>query len=90
MTMKSVNPATGETIRDYPQMENSEARRAVSAAHKAHLKWRKVKHAKRAVLMKAPARVLRDNATQYARLMAEEMGKPIKQSLAEIEKYLVR
>lgn len=84
--MKSINPTTGQTIRDYPQMENSEARKAVSAVHKAHLKWRKSPFAKRAVLMKAAARVLRDNAAQYARLMAEEMGKPIKAGRGETEK----
>ncbi len=86
MSMKSINPATGETVREYPQMENSDARKAVSAAHKAHLKWRKVTFAKRAVLMKAAAQVLRDNAAKYARLMAEEMGKPIKAGRGEAEK----
>lgn len=86
LQMKSINPATGETIREFPQMENSDVRKAVSAAHKAHLKWRKVPFEKRALLMKTAGQVLRQNAAQYARLMADEMGKPVKAGRGEAEK----
>lgn len=86
MSIKSISPTTGQVIREYPQMENADARRAVSAAHKAHLKWRTVPFEKRALLMKAAARVLRENAPRFATLMAGEMGKPVKAGRGEIEK----
>ncbi len=86
MTLKSINPTTGKAICEYPKMDNSAARKAVSAARSAQLKWRKTSFAARAKLMNAAARVLRENAPRYAILMAEEMGKPVKAGRGEVEK----
>lgn len=86
MSMKSINPATGEALREYPQMENREARKAVAATHKAYLAWSRTAFGHRAGLMKEAARVLRAKAGDYGRLMAEEMGKPIKAGRGEAEK----
>jgi succinate-semialdehyde dehydrogenase / glutarate-semialdehyde dehydrogenase len=86
MSMKSINPANGETVREFPQMEDGDARKAVVTAHKAHLAWKTVPFATRATMMKAAGRVLRENAPRYARIMAEEMGKPVKAGRGEAEK----
>ena len=86
MTIQSLNPATGQTLREYDLLENAELQKAIRAAHKAQAKWKKTKFARRAELMGAAARVLRDKAGSLAKLMAEEMGKPVKQGRSEVEK----
>ena len=86
MTIQSINPATGETIKEYTLLENRELRPAIKATHKAYLSWRKTSFAQRATLMREAARILKTRTDDYARLMAEEMGKPVKGGRAEVEK----
>lgn len=86
MTIQSINPATGEQIKEYTLLENRDIRPAIKATHKAYLAWRKTSFLHRTELMKGAAKVLRENAGEYARIMAEEMGKPIKAARGEAEK----
>jgi len=86
MTMEVINPATGEIIKTYPTLTEVEVKQEIQASHEAFLSWRKVSFSQRSKLMKKAARVLRDNAGEYAKLMALEMGKPVKDGRAEAEK----
>jgi succinate-semialdehyde dehydrogenase/glutarate-semialdehyde dehydrogenase len=86
MSMHAVNPATGQLIRQYPRMSDEQACRAVDQAHDAFLTWQTTPFAHRAQLMKQAAVLLRERKVDYARLMAEEMGKPITQGEAETDK----
>jgi len=86
MAIKAVNPTTGETIKDYGEMPLEQVKGIIEKSHKAFLGWRKTSFAERARLMKKAAQILRDKAEDYARLMAQEMGKPIKGGTAEAEK----
>src|SRR3954465_588719 len=86
MSITSINPATGETIRTYPEMTPADAAAAVTQAHEAWQSWRKTPFAERAKLMKATASILRAGKDELARLMATEMGKPLKQGVGEAEK----
>lgn len=86
MTMETINPATGKTIKSYPLMSDAEVETILGQAHDAHTQWRRTPFAERAKLMNNAAAVLRKNSDRYAARMTEEMGKPIKQSHAEIEK----
>ncbi|HET7569265.1 MAG TPA: NAD-dependent succinate-semialdehyde dehydrogenase [Gammaproteobacteria bacterium] len=86
MTMETINPATGKTIQSYPLMQDAEVETILRQAHEAHTQWRKTPFAERTKLMNNAAAVLRKNSDRYAARMTEEMGKPIKQSHAEIEK----
>jgi succinate-semialdehyde dehydrogenase/glutarate-semialdehyde dehydrogenase len=86
MAIQAVNPATGETINTYEEMTPAEVARAIAQAHEAFLDWRKTSFAPRARLMKQAARLLRVQSTAYGKLMAQEMGKPIKDGRAEAEK----
>ncbi|HET8551490.1 MAG TPA: NAD-dependent succinate-semialdehyde dehydrogenase [Gammaproteobacteria bacterium] len=85
-TMETINPATGKTIKSYPLMQDAEVETILRQAHTAHMQWRKTPFAERAKLMNSAAAVLRKNSDRYAARMTEEMGKPIKQAHAEIEK----
>jgi len=86
VVLKAVNPTTGETIREYEETRPEEVGRIVEAAHEAFLAWRKSGFSQRTGLMKNAARILRENRDEYARLMAREMGKPVRDGRAEVEK----
>jgi succinate-semialdehyde dehydrogenase/glutarate-semialdehyde dehydrogenase len=86
MTLKAVNPATGDLVAEYEEMSADEASRAVDAALAAFLEWRRTSFAERARPMHKVADLLRERAREYGKLMAEEMGKPIKGGIAEDEK----
>jgi succinate-semialdehyde dehydrogenase/glutarate-semialdehyde dehydrogenase len=86
MTIKAINPATGEQFAEYEEMTDDGIRDAVTRANDAFLAWRGIKFSSRASLMHQAAMVLRDNTSRYARLMAQEMGKPIRDGVAEIQK----
>ncbi|MBX9651105.1 MAG: aldehyde dehydrogenase family protein, partial [Xanthobacteraceae bacterium] len=84
-----INPATGATVADIPAMPWSEAEKAIAAAHKAYLSFRRVSFAERAALMKKAAEVLRAKSDELARLMTIEMGKTLKDGRDEVEKCAV-
>lgn len=86
MTITTINPATGEALRVYEEMTASEAAEIVGDTHDAFLSWGRTLFSERAALMVRVAKILRANAGEYARLMAQEMGKPIRDGAAEIEK----
>lgn len=81
----SVNPFTGETIASHPADRQSLIEQKISSASKAfesHL----LSLEQRCALVNELAKVLETRKTDLARRMAEEMGKPITQGVAEIEK----
>jgi len=84
--MQVVNPATGEKLRDHPETTARQVRAAVAKADLAFRAWRTTSFADRSRLMREAARVLRSRAKEYAVLMAEEMGKPVRDGRAEAEK----
>ncbi len=67
-------------------MSDNEVLEIIEGAHAAFLEWRKRSFAERSELMFNAAKVLRDNSKKYGEIMTLEMGKPIKQSYAEVEK----
>jgi succinate-semialdehyde dehydrogenase/glutarate-semialdehyde dehydrogenase len=86
MALQAVNPATGEKLAAYEEMTLEEVRGIIDKAHKAYLNWRRTSFHSRAALMRQAAQVLRSNAAEYAHLMAEEMGKPMRAGAAEVQK----
>jgi succinate-semialdehyde dehydrogenase/glutarate-semialdehyde dehydrogenase len=86
MPIRSINPTTGEAIRDYEETSPRRVDEIVASCHETFLDWRRARFADRAVLMKKAAAVLRENAEEYARLMALEMGKVLREGRSEIEK----
>jgi succinate-semialdehyde dehydrogenase/glutarate-semialdehyde dehydrogenase len=86
MILQSVNPATGQVIETFEATPSSELEARVGAAERAFRAWREVSFASRAEKMRAAARELRARRADHARIMALEMGKPIAQGEAEVEK----
>ena len=86
MTIRAVNPATGETIEEYQETPPEEVDRILHAADAAFQEWRRTSVQERASRLREAARLLRERAPEYARLMALEMGKPVRAGRAEVEK----
>ncbi|MDX1643302.1 MAG: NAD-dependent succinate-semialdehyde dehydrogenase [Thermoanaerobaculia bacterium] len=84
--MQSINPATGEVIREYEEHRAHEAASAVRRAAEAFADWRERPLAERCEIVGRAAEVLRDGLEEYARLMTDEMGKPIGEARSEIDK----
>jgi len=86
MTHVAINPATGETLATYPEIDAKAMRAAIAKGHRAWQRWRTVPIADRAIPLHATARILRERAGEFAALMAREMGKPVAQGKGEVEK----
>jgi len=84
--MESINPATGEVIEKFPMLSEEQVDRALDDARRAFLSWRKTSFDERASLFRRAASYLRSQASMLASLITVEMGKPITQAEAEIEK----
>ena len=84
--MKTINPATGETIQHYDAMSDADAAAIVERVAAVQSDWRRTSYSERADCLRKTAGLLRDRAQEYAELMAREMGKPVAQGRGEIEK----
>ncbi|MBC7365448.1 MAG: NAD-dependent succinate-semialdehyde dehydrogenase [Undibacterium sp.] len=86
MSLTSINPATGVALARYRPHTRAGVATKTARAQRAFLAWRKLTPAQRARHLRALAKALRAKSPPLAALLTAEVGKPIKQSLAEIEK----
>ena len=86
MTMRAISPATGEVFATYDEMTPEAVGEIIERVHEAFLAWRRVSFNERAAPMRRAAEILRRDAAEYARLMAREMGKPVREGAAEARK----
>ena len=84
--IKTINPATGEVIKSYNIMSQSELDGIIDKTHDVYVSWKKTSFSERSKKLLKAAEILRKNAKEYANIITAEMGKPITQSLAEVEK----
>ena len=86
MPFKTINPASGELIESFDELTEKEISEQINKSHDAFLSWREVSFSEKSKLMSRAAEVLREGKRKYAEMMTTEMGKPVKQSAAEVEK----
>ena len=86
MPLISINPATGRILRRHRAQTAREVAASAVRAEAAFREWRRRPFAVRARHLRAVAGVLRGELEAHARLITAEMGKPIAQARAEIEK----
>ncbi|MBS1774096.1 MAG: NAD-dependent succinate-semialdehyde dehydrogenase [Bacteroidetes bacterium] len=84
--LTSVNPATGKVLAEYEIYDEKKVSDAVKQAQKAFELWKQLTLKQRGAVMKKIAAQLRKDKEGLAKLATAEMGKPIAQSLAEVEK----
>jgi len=87
--MRAINPATEEVVAEYPDHTPEQVRELIGRAGTAFLQWRVVPIEQRAERLRRAASILRQRSAKYSALMTREMGKPIAQSEAEIEKCAI-
>ena len=86
MTFQSIDPASGKKMRVYSELTDDEIARRIEKAGDAHRSWRQTALRRHTELMEKLSGVLRSNNGEYSRLMALEMGKPVRDGRKEIEK----
>ncbi len=83
---ESRNPSTGELIQRFEEATDAEIEKALDGAQKAYREWRKLSFEERKKPLLKVAELLENRAEELAKLMAEEMGKPLSEGIAEAKK----
>lgn len=86
MSFSSINPFTNELIAEYASISDQQLANALDLSRSQFGAWRKVDFPDRSALLRRVSEVLLANKQLYARLITSEMGKPLAESVAEIEK----
>jgi succinate-semialdehyde dehydrogenase/glutarate-semialdehyde dehydrogenase len=84
-SLKTINPLTENEIQSYPHMSDAEAMAVVEASHNAFLEWRLKSLEERAKVIAAIGDEMRKSKDAFARLMTDEVGKLLKDSLSEVD-----
>jgi succinate-semialdehyde dehydrogenase/glutarate-semialdehyde dehydrogenase len=81
-----VNPATGETIKEYPTITDEELRAAIGRAEEAYRSWTHSSSvAERAALVRKVGELHTERREELAEIIVREMGKPVEQALMEVD-----
>src|SRR6476661_1470826 len=84
--LTTVNPATGEPLHEYAVFTDAEVDAALARADEAQRVWAERSIGQRAVVLRRVAAILRDELEALALLVTREMGKPLVEARAEVEK----
>ena len=84
--ISTINPATEEVIGTFDVMDAAQISQIVKKSRTAFDSWRKKEIPERCDYIRNLVKVLRKNKDSYYSLETQEMGKPIRQSVAEIDK----
>ncbi len=89
MTFKSINPATGELLVEYPAWDRAAIEQTLAEAAAAAPAWAATALAQRCELMRRAAAILRERREALARTITLEMGKLRREALAEVDKSVL-
>lgn len=84
--IQSINPSNNNLIATYQEFDKSKIQSIIENANAQFLKWSNTTFSQRADLLKSAANILREDRKRLAELITLEMGKPIIQSYAEVDK----
>lgn len=85
-TITSINPYSGKEIEKFKTQTKEQVAELLNNCNERFQSWKNTSFEERKSLMLNAAQVLKDNKRQYAKKITEEIGKPITQAIAEIEK----
>jgi succinate-semialdehyde dehydrogenase / glutarate-semialdehyde dehydrogenase len=86
MPIATINPATGETLRVFEALSDSELEARLEQAARAFRQWRFTPVADRAAVVARAGEILERDKDRFGRLMTLEMGKPLKAAVEEAAK----
>ena len=85
-TITTFDPATGRELATYDAHDEAAVAAALAGAHAAYLGWSARPLGERTDLLRAVGKLLTERREEYAALMTAEMGKPLAEALAEVDK----
>src|SRR2546421_5235919 len=86
MPIASVNPSNGEKLKEFSPVDNAEIERRLSRAQEGFRRYRHTTFAERTELLHAASELLFQEKQEFAEIITLEMGKLLRDSVAEIEK----
>jgi succinate-semialdehyde dehydrogenase/glutarate-semialdehyde dehydrogenase len=87
--IRVIDPASGEDLAGYDAHSPEQIDEALAQAHAAYRDWRRTAPEERRTLLLAAAELLRAEREEHAQLITAEMGKPLTEALAEIDKSVL-
>lgn len=84
-TVKSINPATGQVIREFNTISDEQVEQKIEQTHEAFLDWKLRSFDERGALIRKVGELLIRHKDRLARLATEEMGKPIAEAPGEVD-----
>ena len=85
-TLKSINPATEELFAEFKEINLSSTEEIIEESSDSQRKWAAVDISKRTKIISKISDFVRNNKEVFAEIITNEMGKPISESIAEVEK----
>jgi len=85
----SLNPTTNKIVKTYNSWDSHQLATALKEAYNAQQIWGETTFAERSRRMNRVAMLLHEHVTEYAKLIAVEIGKPIREACAEVEKCAI-
>ena len=86
MAIETINPANEKTVKTFKPFSKKEINKIIKNVNNDYAEWKKTSFNKRKTLMLKAATILRNKKNKYAKILTLEMGKPITQAIAEVEK----
>jgi succinate-semialdehyde dehydrogenase/glutarate-semialdehyde dehydrogenase len=83
-TLPVLNPATGETVAEIANCGTNETRRAIEAAEKAIVDWRRTTAKERSIILRKWFNLVNEAQEDLAQIMTAEQGKPLAEARAEL------
>jgi len=83
---KSINPATGESFAEYPELSDAEVEARIARAADTYRSWRATSYTERTALLGRIADAFDANKAALAEMATREMGKTLASAIAEVEK----
>lgn len=83
--LKTVNPSTGESLKEYDLMTESEMKEGIKSCHEAFLKWKTKPAEERAEIIKNIGKKLTEHKDELVQIMTREMGKLLEQGEQEVD-----
>ncbi|MEM5564369.1 NAD-dependent succinate-semialdehyde dehydrogenase [Psychroserpens sp. AS72] len=87
--IETTNPYTNNKIKSYTKFSSEKVNSMLKTAENTFKDWKLISLKDRAKLLDNVADVLHQNIESYSQLITDEMGKPISESKAEIEKCII-
>jgi succinate-semialdehyde dehydrogenase/glutarate-semialdehyde dehydrogenase len=84
-TYASVNPATGETVKEFPTLDDAGVQDALARSHAAFTTWRATSPAERSEVLTRVAAAYAERQDELAQTIALEMGKPVREAKGEVQ-----